>query len=160
MLSPEDAEDVGQQVFLSLSQNLSGFRREKPEDSFRGWLRVVTRSRIADHFRGNAHREMAVGGDSDWDAAAVTYLSDEESESEDDRHREKMMLLKRAMDLVHSEFAEKDCQAFQLVVLENLTAAEVAAKLEISLNSVYIAKSRILKRLRDEFGELLVDEVA
>ena len=152
-LSPEDAEDVGQQVFLAVSRNLDGFRREKPGDSFRGWLRIITRSRIADHFRENSGRETAGGGDSSWNVSSPE-LPDDADES---RHVEIVMLYERAVTFVRSEFAESDFQAFHQVIVEGAAPKDVAAKLGVSLNSIYIAKSRILKRLRDEFGELLDD---
>lgn len=157
-LAPEDSEDVGQQVFLAVSRSLEGFRREKPEDSFRGWLRVITRSRIADHFRENSQRELAAGGDSSWNAPTATYAPEEDTA--ESQHAETAMLYERAVDLVRAEFAEQDYQAFHQVVVEGAASKDVAAKLGVSVNSVYIAKSRILKRLRDEFGELLGEDLA
>ena len=54
---------------------------------------------------------------------------------------------------MRGEFAEKVWQAFYSVTVENRTAAEVATALGISRNEVYLAKSRVLKRLREEFGQ-------
>ncbi len=156
-LSREDAEDTGQQVFLSASRGLNAFRRERPDDTFRGWLRVITRSRIADHYRENAIRERAAGGENDLIEAVAIMPNDEQSD--DDRDHDTSMLYEQAVKLVQSEFAEPDCQAFHLLVVDGLTATEVAEKLHMSVNSVYIAKSRILKLLRVEFAELLEDEV-
>ncbi len=157
-LNPQDAEDVGQQVFLSVSKSLWGFARNKPGDSFRAWLRVVTRSRIIDHIRENANREMALGGSKNWHEPTAIALSEEESDEE--RIGTTAMIYEKAVALVQGEFAEQDCLAFHMVVVDGVAPKEAAEKLGISVNSVYIAKSRILKRLREAFGELLDDNVA
>jgi RNA polymerase sigma-70 factor, ECF subfamily len=152
-LSPEDSEDVGQQVFLTVARKLDGFRRDRPGDSFRGWLRVVARSRIMDHFRENADRELAVGGSSFLEQVGAVPTLDEDVENES--NLETIILYERAMQLLQSEFSDQDCQAFQLVLMEGLTPKDAAATLGVSVNSIYIAKSRILKRVRDEFDDLL-----
>src|SRR5947209_3757789 len=48
-----DAEDVGQEVFAAAAAGLDGFRRDRPGDTFRGWLRGITRNHVALHFRRN-----------------------------------------------------------------------------------------------------------
>ncbi|MDG1896579.1 MAG: sigma-70 family RNA polymerase sigma factor [Fuerstiella sp.] len=49
-LQDSDASDVMQDVFRDVARGLSGFRKEKPGDSFRGWLWVIARNRIRQHF--------------------------------------------------------------------------------------------------------------
>ncbi len=152
-LSPEDSEDVGQRVFLSICRSIGGFQREKSGDSFRGWLRVVARSRIVDHFREQANRELAIGGTSFLEH--VASIPDIKEVFSDDSRRETCILYERAVQLLHGEFSEQDNKAFQLLVVDGLTPKEVAERVGISINSVYIAKSRILKRMRDEFEDLM-----
>jgi RNA polymerase sigma-70 factor, ECF subfamily len=155
-LSPEDSEDVSQHVFLSVSKGLAGFRREKPSDSFRGWLRVVTRSRIMDFFRESNQREFAVGGTSFMEQ--VNSILEESVEPTEELRAETIILFERAMTLLQSEFSPNDCKSFQMLVVDAIPPREVAEKLGVSINSVYIAKSRVLKRLRDEFEELIEDQ--
>lgn len=57
-----DAADVSQEVFRAVANGIGGFRREKPGDSFRGWLWTITRNKIRDHFRRLADRPGGVGG--------------------------------------------------------------------------------------------------
>jgi len=57
-----DIADVGQDVFLSVAQKLGGFRRDRPGDTFRGWLRTITCSRIADLRRRAGREPQATGG--------------------------------------------------------------------------------------------------
>src|SRR5262249_25052937 len=64
-LQKSDAEDVGQQVFLAVSGAVGRFHRDQPGDSFRGWLRTITRRKIRDHGRRASGR--AVGGGDAYD---------------------------------------------------------------------------------------------
>src|SRR3954452_20137832 len=57
-----DVEDVAQEVLAAVSRDLGGFRRDRPADSFRGWLRVVARNQVLLHFRRNEGRPVAEGG--------------------------------------------------------------------------------------------------
>lgn len=66
-----------------------------------------------------------------------------------------MVLYEQAVKLMQSEFSEQDCTAFLLLVVEGVSPCDVGKQLGVSVNSVYIAKSRILKRLRTEFDGLL-----
>src|SRR5262245_36645258 len=50
-LHGDDADDVFQEVFRSLAEHIADFRRDRPGDSFRGWLRTITRNKLLDHFR-------------------------------------------------------------------------------------------------------------
>lgn len=150
-IAEADAGQVSQEVFLAVSRGLKGFKREKPGDSFKAWLRVVTKSRIADYFR-QAPREVGVGGDDNW---LLHVSSPETTESTAEDRIETNLVYERATRLIESEFSARDCSAFKLSVIEGLTGEEVARQLEITPNSVYIARCRILKRLRDEFGDVM-----
>ena len=63
-------------------------------------------------------------------------------------------LYQRALDLIRVEFQPKSWTAFWQVVIEGRSAINVAAELDLSPNAVYIAKSRVLSRLREELGDL------
>src|SRR5262249_61285976 len=57
-----DADDVLQEVFRAAATHLDGFRRDRPGDSFRGWLRVITRNMVLLHFRKSGRQPQASGG--------------------------------------------------------------------------------------------------
>lgn len=145
-----DSCQVSQEVFLSVHQGLKGFKREKPGDSFQAWLRTITRTRIADYYRQTSD-VRARGGDGTW----LGELANPSSESTDEIHQETLLLYERALHLIESEFSTQDCTAFKLFVIEGLTGNEIAEQLKMSPNSVYIAKSRILARLRSEFKDVM-----
>ncbi len=151
-LSPEDTQDVGQQVFVSVLRCLKNFRRNKPRDSFRGWIRVITRSRIADHFRGNQGEPTDYVSKRPYELAQLV-----DDDTLGGIHEDKIILFEQAVRLMQTEFSDQDCEAFWGVVIDGIPAKDVSQNLEMSVNSVYIAKSRILRRLRIEFDGLLDD---
>src|SRR5262249_57661610 len=61
-LAAEDAEDVAQDVFAAVARRLDGFRRDRPGDTFRGWLRVITRNELLLHHRRRQGQPRAEGG--------------------------------------------------------------------------------------------------
>jgi RNA polymerase sigma-70 factor (ECF subfamily) len=154
-LQEADARDVGQEVFESVWRGIQGFRRDRPQDSFRAWLRVVTRNKIADFYRHRQPETVAEGG-----SEALTRvrqvpgmeLPDPDPEMDS---AETTLVYHRAVALMQSEFEEKTWQAFQAVVMNGQKPAEVARMLQMSIGAVYSAKSRILKRLREEFADLI-----
>jgi RNA polymerase sigma-70 factor (ECF subfamily) len=72
-----------------------------------------------------------------------------------DQDPENMLLLSRAMDLLETDFEPVTRQAFALVVIEGRSPDEVADQLSITRNAVYLAKRRVLQRLREEFAGLI-----
>ena len=61
-LTPDDIPDVIQEVFKSVAEHIDRFRKERPKDTFRGWLRVITRNKAIDHHRRLGKEARGVGG--------------------------------------------------------------------------------------------------
>src|SRR5205823_4805980 len=101
-LSPEDTADVFQEVFRAVAGHIAEFRRDRPGDSFRGWLRTIARNKIRDHFRRQQDQPRAVGGtDAQQRMQAVPGPDlDEDDPSEQDVIRRQ---LHRALELIHGE---------------------------------------------------------
>jgi len=152
-LSGPDVEDVGQEVFCAVWKKIGDFHHDQPGDTFRGWLRVITSSKL--HDRGRRGSVVAVGGEDVQTRLAqlpAAVLEDSDGVSEAD---EVKLLVRRAVDLIRTEFADEKWQAFYRVVVEGQQPADVARDLNISVNVVYLAKSRVLRRLREEFSGLV-----
>jgi RNA polymerase sigma-70 factor, ECF subfamily len=149
-LPPEDAEDVIQEVFLTVAARVAEFHRDRRGDTFRGWLRTITRHKLGDWLRREKTQERAVGGERGdpylWEAA---WDSGESSDS-----AETIKLYHRALDLIQAEFNPDNWQAFWRIVVENQSPADVAAEFGMTRNAVYLAKSRILRRLREVLGDV------
>jgi RNA polymerase sigma-70 factor (ECF subfamily) len=150
-LREEDAQDVGQEVFAAVARAIGEYRHQ----SFRGWLRVITDRKILDRLRRAPAGGEGVGGS---DAqrviegvAAGSLPADSDAEEVSDR----LLLLRRAAELVLATCQEATRQAFLRIVIGDEDAAQVAGDLGLTENAVYLAKSRLLKRIRDEFTELV-----
>jgi RNA polymerase sigma-70 factor (ECF subfamily) len=151
-LSAEDAADVVQDVFLAVVKNLDGFHHNGAGDTFRGWLWTITQNKLRDLFRLKAGRPDAVGGT---DAQQFLLQVPEASLSGSGELASGRAgpLFIRALEMIRSEFETVSWQAFWAVVVEGRRPGDVAAALGISANAIYIARSRILRRLRDELGD-------
>jgi RNA polymerase sigma-70 factor (ECF subfamily) len=152
-LQPADAADVGQEVFRAVARGLTGFRRDRAGDTFRGWLRTITRNKLRDFADARKRCPPGAGGS---DAAyQVEQLPDQEPEA--DLTADRQLLYQRALEVVRTEFEERTWHAFWLVVVEDVSADEASRQLGVTLNAVYLAKSRVLRRLREEFADLIED---
>ncbi len=150
---PADADDLIQEVLLVVFREVGGFERRRA-GAFRAWLRGILVHRLRNYFRARQYRPTATG-DSDF----LRRLDELESplsslsalwDREHDEH-----VAATLMRRVRGDFAAATWQAFQRHVLEGEPAVQVAAGLGISLNAVLLAKSRVLKRLRQELAGLV-----
>jgi RNA polymerase sigma-70 factor (ECF subfamily) len=151
-----DADDVAQEVFHAAARHLENFRRDRPGDSFHGWLRGITRNMVLQHFRRRGRHPKASGGtDAYLRLQQVEVGGAADAPDEEDLAEELDGLRRRALELVRSEFEASTWQAFWRTVVEGRSPADIAAELGVSAAAVRMAKSRVLHRLKEEFGELI-----
>jgi RNA polymerase sigma-70 factor (ECF subfamily) len=151
-LAAEDAADVFQEVFRSVAEHVVGFRRDRPGSTFRGWLRTITRNKIHDHFRRLQGRAQAVGGtDAQLRLLAVAVPEEEDPEEAGLLSRQ----VRQALESLRGEFEQRTWQAFWQVQMEGRPTADVGAELGMTAAAVRKAKLRVLRRLREELGDLL-----
>lgn len=148
-LKAEDAADIVQEVFRAIAEHVQDFE-PTPTGSFRGWLWTITRNKMLDHHRRRQRQPDAVGGTEAQQRLEQLPEALDESEPRDPLGGS---LVRRALDAIRPDFSETSWRAFWEVVIEEKPAAEVANRLGVTVNAVYIARSRILQRLRDELGE-------
>lgn len=146
-LQDPDAADLVQDVLTTLVQKLPGFRYE-PDKRFRGWLWTVTLNLSRQH-----RRRAALPVRPDPAALEECEVSGELAALEDDEYNRH--LVARALQLMQAEFRETTWKACWEHVIEGRPAAEVASELNMSVGAVYVAKSRVLRRLREDLGGLL-----
>jgi RNA polymerase sigma-70 factor (ECF subfamily) len=148
-----DAEDVEQEAFAAAAAGLDGFRRDRPGDTFRGWLRTVTRNQILLFFRRNRDHARAEGGS---DAVRrLEDLADPLPDAPDEEAAEVGVVFRRAVEQVRVQFQELTWQAFWLTAVEGRSPAALADELGMSPAAIRQAKSRVLRRLKQEMGEVL-----
>jgi RNA polymerase sigma-70 factor (ECF subfamily) len=153
-LPETDIADVFQEVFQAVAANLGRFRREQAGDSFRGWLRVITRNKINDFFRSRQHQPAAVGGSAIQQQLREVPdpLLPDSDPSEEDLTRRQLL---QALDWIAADFEERTWQAFWKVQVEGQDTAIVARELDMTPAAVRKAKYRVLQRLREELRDLL-----
>ena len=153
-VSPDDAPDIVQEVFKSVAQRIEDFRKDRPQDTFRGWLRVITRHKAIDHYRRAGKQATAAGGTEAQHRLAEVPAPEFEEDDSDDRTTHNM-LFHQALSLIRDNFQPQTWQAFWCVVVDDRTPADVAQELNMSTGAVRVAKCRVLQRLRQELGEFL-----
>jgi len=147
----DDAPDLVQEVFAAVAQHVGSFRRDRPGDSFGAWLRTVTRNVVRTHFRSRRGQATARGGT---DAQEQLHQVPEPLEAGDPREVADLVL-PIGLELLRAEFESRTWEAFRRVAIEGQPSARVAMDLGMSIESVYQAKSRVLRRLRQELDGLL-----
>ncbi len=152
--SHNDAEDIVQEVELSLFKAMEGFQYDASKGRFRAYLRsAVVHALIRRNKKEAAQGAKIDPKDFDYLAADKEASADSSWEKEWRLHR-----LRWALRSIADEIGEKTLQAFRLHVLANRPVEETAESLGISKASVYQAKSRVLKRLKERLEQLDPDE--
>src|SRR5262245_60188180 len=149
-----DLEDLSQEVLLNVVKHLPGFQHSGHRGAFRAWLRTIVCSRTADYWRALDATAPAGGSGA---TAALQQIADPDSElnrqwdEEHDRY-----VLHCLLDLVDEEFEPITLKAFRRLAVDGVSGAEAAQELGLSVAAVYVAKSRVLARIRQE-AEGLID---
>lgn len=146
-LQDDDAADLIQDVFAVLVLRLPDFRYD-PQRRFRGWLWTIALNKWRERRRQRTPTPQAEP--ERLDVLAVADPVEAIGEAEYQRY-----LTRRALEIMQGEFQPATWQAFWECVVEERPAAEVAAQLGLSENAVYLAKGRVLRRLRHELDGLL-----
>ena len=145
-LQGPDADDLAQDVLAVLVRELPHFEHRGP-GAFRSWLRAITANRLRNFWRARLSRPEAAGG-SDHDGV-LEQLQDPRSELSRlwDREHDQYVV-RRALELIEPEFAASTWRAFRRVMIDGAAVESVAAELGLSANAIFIAKSRVLSRVR------------
>jgi RNA polymerase sigma-70 factor, ECF subfamily len=146
-LPPEDTADLVQEVFVALVPRLPEFVYDRRK-SFRAWLRAVALNR----WRNLLRRRCPTPGGGD-EALAQVEAPDGFVAFEEEEYRQ--YLVRRALRLMQAEFQPVTWKACWEYAIVGRPAEEVAQELGITVNAVYLAKSRVLARLRQELERLL-----
>ena len=147
-----EVDDVSQEVLLVLIREIPQFDRRR-KGSFRAWLRQVTANRVR-VYRRQRHRQTAAAADQtdgflDQMADSNSLLARQFDQDHDKHVRDTLL------STVRSDFNQATWDAFQQFAVEGRPAAEVARELGLTVNAVVKAKSRVLKRLRQEAAGFL-----
>jgi RNA polymerase sigma-70 factor, ECF subfamily len=147
-----ESADLAQEVMVVVFREVPRFDRKR-EGSFRAWLRQVTVNKIRNDRRKRRRRPAVKLEPSDGFLERLSDPNDElarEWDRDHDKH-----VVQKILAVVQPDFSPTTWNAFQKFGVDGVPAGQVAADLGISENAVILAKARVLKRLREEAGELL-----
>jgi RNA polymerase sigma factor (sigma-70 family) len=151
-LQPADIDDLLQDILVVVSQKLPTFVHTGRPGAFRGWLRAILVNQVRYFLRGHRQWQTPGGPVPDW----LEQLEDPASELTRVWDREHdQNLVRRLLLAVRPEFQPHTWEVFRLLVLEDRPAAEVARTCRMELSAVYVVKSRVLARLRQELHGLV-----
>jgi RNA polymerase sigma-70 factor (ECF subfamily) len=150
-----DLEDLCQEVLFSVVKNLPGFQHSGQRGAFRAWLRTIVCSRTADYWRASDAGLQASGGSGA--TAALQQIADPDSElNRQWDHEHDRFVLQCLLDLIEQEFEPITLRAFRRLALDGASGAQAAHELGLSVTAVYVAKSRVMARIRKK-AEGLID---
>ena len=153
-LQPADASNTVQEALQAVARKLGDFRRDRPSDTFRGWLRRITDNKIRDHFRKQGRApDVAVGGvDSEQELLHVAndneyslINNDTSLSAQPSPHSTKLL---DAIEQVRADVSERDWKFFWRVAVDGQSAADVGREFGVTANAVRLVKMRMLRRLR------------
>lgn len=147
-LQDADAADLMQDVLRSVSTAIHRLEYDKSQGTFRGWLYTVTRNRIFSFLAARKNRPQAAGDTSTHQILESHAATDDGAEDWEVDYQRRLADL--AMKRIQREFQETTWQAFWKTAVEGASAAEASDQTGLSPGAVYVAKSRVLARLKAE----------
>jgi RNA polymerase sigma-70 factor (ECF subfamily) len=178
-----DADDVVQDVFVAVAAGIEKFQRPRPAvgaplepseprptgsvashapsavtgreatGSFRAWLGAITRNKLRDFYERRQRQPAAQGGS---DVHRLLQEIPDATLSDDAEDAAQLSdVYHRALELIRGDFEDHTWQAFWRTAVDNHTPAEVAPALGMSKVAVRQAKARVLRRLKEEVGDLI-----
>lgn len=153
-LQDADAAEVMQEVLLQVSRCIARFDYRPDQGRFRDWLRTVTHNKLASFCKKKA-RSIQANGQTGKAEQLDSVLSSEQDTAWNEAFNG--YILQTALVRVRPRFEEPTWRAFELTWLDDYSATEAARTLDRELDWVYVAKSRVLKRLHEEIHHLTED---
>ena len=145
-LQDADAVDVAQEVLRAVASSIPHFDYDRGQGTFRGWLHRVTWSKLCTFY---AKRQRHAQGTGDTGVhQMLAALPDRDEALEWDREYDRRVY-EWAVEQVRGDFRVRSWQAFWQTAVEAKPAQDVAKALGLTVGAVYIAKSRVIARLRD-----------
>jgi RNA polymerase sigma-70 factor (ECF subfamily) len=150
-ISNDDAADLMQEVWGSVAKHIGRFERTTERGTFRGWLWTITRNKLRDFWRARSGVAVGVGGSE----AHERLANIPDQEPTNDSAAGSDGLLHRALQLIKNDFEPQTWTVFWRTSVDGVSAAEAGAEVGLSVDAVYQAKSRVLRRLREEMQGLV-----
>ncbi|MEW4488607.1 sigma-70 family RNA polymerase sigma factor [Thalassoglobus sp. JC818] len=144
-LQPADAEDLVQRVFANAAEKMKTWHLDRQSGSFRAWLLVVTRNAVV-NAATRSHRHHSLTNVDEHAVSGGKFDSEEEAEIELELRR---ATFRKVVEKIRDEFSDSTWMAFWRTAVDGHSKTVVANDLDISIGSLYAARSRVMKRLRE-----------
>lgn len=147
-----DAEDLAQQVLLSVSGAIERWQPDQERARFRTWLQTIVRNAILNAVQRRSP-DQATGGDCDSVCFEINQNTrpDDEETLRDEYRRE---LFQQAAQKIHSEFAQETWDSFWKTAVQGIDIETLSSQSGRTRGSIYASRSRVMKRLREAIEEL------
>ncbi len=147
-LQEADALDMTQEVLARVAGAINRWNPDPQRGSFRGWISRITRNLVIQFLRSKNRRPLT-SDDSSIDQL-IQAAPDPSPETELFDLEQERQVFAWAAEKVRSSFQPKSWQAFWLTAVENRPADQVARELGLSKGAIYIARSRVMARLKEK----------
>ena len=148
-----DVDDIAQDVFDCVARNIDKFNLGDRAGSFRTWLKKIAYHRVTDYYRSQAKCVGAGEGSGRTDAFGYVPVREQEADEDEGELAEVRKTYERALQLARSEFSEATVTMFRKAVVDGRPTGDIADEHDVSQAAVRMAKSRVLRRLRELLGE-------
>lgn len=146
-----DAQDLAQQVLMAVASAIGRWKKTGESIRFRHWLKRVARNAIVNALSRQPH-DRAVGGSSVQELLDEHPQADENTEKQIELEYRRELYL-QAADMVRVDVQPETWQAFELTVVDGHSIDMAATQLGKSVGTIYAARSRIMRRLREAVRE-------
>ena len=148
LIGHENVEDVTQEVFAAVAKNIDRFQRDQPGQSFRAWLRIITRNCVSNWFRKNGKELKTVSG------LGLEQIERKTEQTYDTEDKQELLVAKM-LELMRTDFEDRTWQAAWLYYLEGKSTQQVCEELNLKSATARKYRQRVLQRLKEEFGDML-----
>ncbi len=151
-LQDADAADLMQDVLRSVATAIAKLDYDRGRGTFRGWLFTVTRNKIYNFLSARRIRPQGTGDSGTNRLLASHPETDDSSDVWETEYQRRLAAL--AMERIKSEFQLNTWRAFWLAAVDGVAVADVAKQMGMTAGAIYVAKSRVLARLKEEVEEM------
>ncbi|MCG8409256.1 MAG: sigma-70 family RNA polymerase sigma factor [Phycisphaerales bacterium] len=153
-IAPNDADDIVQEVMISIIARITDFHYDRDRGRFRDWVRRIAENKIINLAR-RGRRPVSMP-----DAALEDYVLDENSLESLWEKEWQLQDLRYCVDQVAVEISPRQLQAFRMYVFEGVSAEETGRQLEMKVGYVYVIRNQVLNLIRERMRKLKNQEKA
>lgn len=151
-----DARELTQEVLLAVSKAIDQWDPDPGRGSFRGWLFRIARNLMINSLT-KQRRHPQGSGDTDFNRLLNEQPAEDSQHSTYFDHEYKRQTFRWAAEQIRDEFKDSTWKAFWLTCVEGKAIKDVASDLQMSVGSVYVARSRVMAKLRTKIEQLRDD---